>query len=296
MTKVALIYNALNKSRIKDDEIRKIKEFFSQNNYVLNIYQTSGFSRCNDIITNNYADIYIVAGGDGTLNEAVNSKRHDLKILYIPTGTVNDFGASLKLKNNISELLNLVKHNSLVKIDTGVVNDKKFNYVLAAGELGKISYLTPHSLKNKLGRFAYVLYALISLKEMFKHLEIEYEFKGVKTKVSCDFIFITNTNSISSFRKMYRTISLSDGYFECLIVKRTNKIKQIYLGLKCLIFGIDKVNSKHLLRFKFDKLSVKAKSDVQWIIDGEQGPMGNIEVEVLKQNLSIYTKRREINE
>lgn len=296
MTKVALINNALNKSRINNDEIKKIKEFFSQNGYVFKVYHTSDDSRCNDIITNNYADIYIVSGGDGTLNEAVNSKRHDLKILYIPSGTVNDFGASLKLNNNISETLNLVKNNNLVKIDTGIVNDKKFNYVLAAGELGKISYLTPHSLKNKLGRFAYVLYALISLKEMFKHLEIEYELGGVKTKVECDFVFITNTNSISSFRKMYRQVSLSDGYFECLIVKRTNKIKQIYLGLKCLMFGIDKVNSKYLTKFKFDKLNVKTQSDVQWIIDGEKGPMGNIEVEVLKHNLSIYTKRREINE
>lgn len=293
MTKVALIYNTLNKNSLNEQKIEQIKDYFSQTGYEFVIYQTSDKKRCNDIINSVDASLFIIAGGDGTMNEVVNANINNAKILYIPTGTVNDFAASLKLSNDIKDLLKLIDNNKILKIDTGNVNNQKFNYVLASGSFSKISYLTPHSLKNKLGRFAYVLYALISLKEIFKHQNIIIERDGKTEKVNCDFIFITNSNSISSFRKIYRQISLTDGYFECLIVKKTNKLKQIYLGLKCLVFGIENVNSKHIIKFKFSKLKISTSNDVQWIIDGEKGPIGNVYVEVLKKNLSIYTSREE---
>jgi diacylglycerol kinase family enzyme len=45
-------------------------------------------------------ELVIVFGGDGTLNEALNglmNKTHRPKLLYVPTGTVNDFGHYLKI-------------------------------------------------------------------------------------------------------------------------------------------------------------------------------------------------------
>lgn len=296
MRKVALIYNSQNNNKKIIKIKAQIEIYFSQNSYELITIETSKEQRCNQIVNKTEADMLIICGGDGTMNELVNARHHNKNILYIPTGTVNDFAHSLNLNTNIDQLLKLVEKNQYLYIDTGKVNGQYFNYVLATGPMVDISFKTPSSLKKKLGRFAYVLYALINVKEIFRHFQIELFEENNSRIIECDYIFITNSNSVASFHNVYRDINLTDGKFECLIVKRTNKLLQVYLCIKAILFGIEKINSKHLLKMKVDKLKINTDDNIQWIIDGEKGPMGNINMEVAKQNLKIYTKREEKNE
>ena len=51
-------------------------------------------------------DIVVISGGDGTLNEATNALiQLEKKPLlgYLPSGTMNDFGANFNLSTNLEE-------------------------------------------------------------------------------------------------------------------------------------------------------------------------------------------------
>ncbi len=79
-------------------------------------------------------DYIIAAGGDGTMSEVVNGimlvekeKRENLIVGLYPLGSGNDFSRTMKLSKNLNDLYELIKQNSINKIDIGKLEYKKMN-------------------------------------------------------------------------------------------------------------------------------------------------------------------------
>lgn len=79
-------------------------------------------------------DYLIAAGGDGTMSEVVNGimlvekqKRENLIVGLYPLGSGNDFARTMKLSKKLSDLYELIKENSVAKIDVGILKYKKIN-------------------------------------------------------------------------------------------------------------------------------------------------------------------------
>ncbi len=79
-------------------------------------------------------DYIIAAGGDGTMSEVVNgvmlvdkTKRENLIVGLYPLGSGNDFSRTMKLSKKLIDLYELIKQNSIVKIDIGKLQYKKLN-------------------------------------------------------------------------------------------------------------------------------------------------------------------------
>ena len=80
------------------------------------------------------ADYLIAAGGDGTMNEVINgtmhverSKRENLIVGLYPLGSGNDFSRTMMISNRVEELYQLIKNNTVMKIDIGKLKYKKMN-------------------------------------------------------------------------------------------------------------------------------------------------------------------------
>lgn len=79
-------------------------------------------------------DYLIAAGGDGTMSEVVNGimlvekeKRENLIVGLYPLGSGNDFSRTMKLSKKLNDLYELIKQNSVMKIDIGKLEYKKMN-------------------------------------------------------------------------------------------------------------------------------------------------------------------------
>ncbi|GAJ73099.1 LOW QUALITY PROTEIN: methylglyoxal synthase [Vibrio sp. JCM 18904] len=108
----------------------------------------------------------VVAGGDGTVNEAASAiiqidkeKRPELAI--IPLGTANDFATAIQVPNSIKRLYLLLLRGSSALVDCVKANDRCFINVATAGFGAEVTAETPVELKNFLGGGAYTLTGVI---------------------------------------------------------------------------------------------------------------------------------------
>ncbi|HAU04820.1 MAG TPA: lipid kinase YegS, partial [Pseudoalteromonas shioyasakiensis] len=108
----------------------------------------------------------VVAGGDGTVNEAVNAlmkleKSQRLELAILPMGTANDFATAANIPHGYLPALKLAAQGQPHAIDTVEVDKRYFVNVASAGFGAKITATTPPALKNLLGGGAYTLAGLV---------------------------------------------------------------------------------------------------------------------------------------
>lgn len=108
----------------------------------------------------------IIAGGDGTLHEAVNAMmeipgavRPVLGI--VPMGTANDFARASLIPEPPLDALSLAVYGTPRAIDVGRINDLYFINMASGGFGAKITSDTPPSLKKLLGGGAYSLVGVL---------------------------------------------------------------------------------------------------------------------------------------
>jgi diacylglycerol kinase (ATP) len=89
----------------------------------------SDWDRLPDLIARarNQVDRVVVAGGDGTLNTAVQALAGtDLPLAILPLGTANNLARSLGLPNDLKEACEVAAKGTLRAIDLGWINGRYF--------------------------------------------------------------------------------------------------------------------------------------------------------------------------
>lgn len=104
-----------------------------------------------------------VAGGDGTLNEALNGLAAvpdaiDRTIVgIVPLGTGNDFAAALGFPEDPDEALEALANGAPRLVDLGRVNGRLFVNVSAGGFIADVSEAIDPALKSVAGRLAFLI-------------------------------------------------------------------------------------------------------------------------------------------
>jgi diacylglycerol kinase (ATP) len=106
---------------------------------------------------------FIVAGGDGTLNEVINGVAAAPDALarvvfgVIPLGTGNDFATALGLPAEIEPAVEALARGSLINVDVGILNERCFVNVSGGGFIAEVSDVVNPQLKTVAGRLAYLI-------------------------------------------------------------------------------------------------------------------------------------------
>lgn len=236
-------------------------------------------------------DLIFVCGGDGTLNQVVtefsNNEKIKKPIIYMPLGTTNDFGKSLKIRKDKSIVIEDSEKYFKKKCDTGIVNKKQFfNYIAAAGLFTKSSYKTNRMAKRIFGRLAYIVNGA---KELF-HIK-EYEATVyVNDKIIEDkFIYmsISNSYSIGGFKIFKESeLELNDGKFEILLIKKPkNLYKLAKLGIKLLSKNHE---DEDVIFLQSKEAKIKTKEKINWTFDGEDsGKYEEINISNINKNIEF---------
>jgi diacylglycerol kinase (ATP) len=107
-------------------------------------------------------DVLFVAGGDGTLNEALNGVAaagalDRVTIGVIPLGTGNDFAHALGIPESLDEALRVLVEGRVVRTDLGEVNGRVFANVSGGGYIAEVSEAVTPQMKTIAGRLAYLV-------------------------------------------------------------------------------------------------------------------------------------------
>lgn len=239
-------------------------------------------------------DLVVCSGGDGTFNETISGLMQAglrLPVGYIPSGSTNDFAASLHIPADPVEAARQIVEGSPNAYDLGQFGQRYFSYVASFGAFTKASYSTPQSVKNLLGHLAYVLEGMQEISQIRKHhvkltlddtevLEEDYIFGAVCNSTSVGGIVTLDPNQVD----------LKDGKFEVLLVRAPKTWQEIS---ECLLAVQKQQYNSAMMTFRSaSRIAIEAEPEMPWTLDGEKEDGHSfVEIQNLRQAIQIIQKK-----
>jgi len=138
----------------------------------------------------NGAHEIIVAGGDGTINEALQGLvGHNVRLAVWPRGTANVLGRELKLPRRLDRLADLIAAGNALRVHPGVAvneatGDRRYFVLMAGVGLdAAIVDRTRPGLKKRVGKVAF-WYAGLEELARWKPIEFTVEVGGEKRRAT----------------------------------------------------------------------------------------------------------------
>ncbi len=235
-------------------------------------------------------DRVICCGGDGTFSEVVSGilkSGTDVPIGYIPTGSTNDYAASLQLNPDLMQAARDAVESAPRRLDVGRFGERHFAYIASFGAFTRTSYATPQSLKNLLGHMAYVLNGIQELSQL-KTYPLRFE-TAEGAVIEGEFIFgsISNTYSMGHMLTLSpEHVDMGDGVMELLLIRAP---KDLFELSDCVRALWQKTYNCSMISFiNTASVSIDAPADMAWTLDGEYEPgHTHIDVHCLHQAIQV---------
>lgn len=253
-----------------------ILQIFAEAGFSVSVRPTLRAGEVGEIIQSRRGqfDLLVSCGGDGTLNETVNglmalpaSERPLLG--YLPSGTVNDFAASLGISRNMTEAARCIAAGNSSPVDVGRFGERYFSYIAAFGAFTEVSYQTPQQSKLLLGRTAYILEGIKRLP-VLKAYPMQVEGDGFSVEGEFLFGMVSNSSSVGGFHlNDKQLVSMSDGLLEVTLVRNPQNIGQLTAVVNSILH--QNFDSEYVHSFKSTRACFHSQSAVPWTLDGEFG-------------------------
>ncbi len=288
--KCLLMYNPVSGRSTVKKKLPEIIKIFKQNEAHLDIYESK---EKNDLERKAFEkassyDVFLVCGGDGTINEVVNGvMKSDIRpnIAIIPCGTANDIAAILGIPKNYKKAIEMYFKETPYPIDINQMNDRYFVYAAASGVLSKISYDISRRSLNKYGYLAYVFEGMRDLAKDYRY-KVEITHDNGKLETECMMVLGLCSNRVGGMRlNNFANSKLNDGLFELRVFTRKRGFKR-FRFLSSFIRGGRKLREDyHIVSSKYE---IKTYDHVIWNTDGEQAVNGNVEISVHPKAIHFY--------
>ncbi|HEX2988019.1 MAG TPA: diacylglycerol kinase family protein [Chloroflexota bacterium] len=112
-------------------------------------------------------DMVIAAGGDGTLNLAIQALAYRRAVLgVLPTGTTNVWAQELGIPTDIPAATQLLLSGCTARVDLGRADGRYFLFVAGIGFDASVTREISPAAKRKLGKLAYVVAAIVQAAKL----------------------------------------------------------------------------------------------------------------------------------
>jgi diacylglycerol kinase (ATP) len=235
----------------------------------------------------------VVAGGDGSVHEAVNGimrAGNSAALGVIPTGTGNDFAKACDIPLNWEHATQLLGDRIKAggtprRIDVGRFNDRFFANGAGIGLDAKVTQIA-QSIRLPIGDLVYLVAIFRAMMDRIAtpHLQItagDYSWEGPLTLAA-----ISNGPWIGGMFHIAPMAVNTDNLMNLLIVKPVNR-RRILTLLPKLMNG-QHLQEKEIVHQPVAALSIKAERAIPSHLDGEVQPMQtDFEISVLPSALDL---------
>ena len=289
-----LIINPVSGRRTSLRFLPDIIRIFTENDYVVSVFPTGKSGDATEFARLYSAeyDIVVSIGGDGTLNETITGiilGGSRTPIGYIPSGSTNDFAATLHIPAVPYMAANIITQGAPMALDVGRHNNRYFSYVASFGAFTKASYSASQDVKNALGHFAYILEGIKSLDSLRPyHCRVTAD----EEVIEGDFVFgsVCNSTSLAGLVKLDpNRVRMDDGVFEVVLLRMPRTaldLTSLLVALKQMQYDNPGIFFRHA-----SKVTVETEDHIPWSLDGEK-EAGHALVEVENLHHAIHLIQR----
>lgn len=294
MKRARIIYNPTSGREVFRKEIPTVLEKLERAGYETSTHATSGagdaMKEARRISEREY-DLVVVAGGDGTINEVVSGiaeAPYKPTLGIIPAGTTNDFARALAIPRDIQKAVDMIIEHRVQALDIGKVNGKYFVNIAGGGWLTELTYDVPIKLKSAIGQLAYYIKGIEMLPSLHPvSVTIEYDVQAFTGEIML--FLVANTNSVGGFEKLAPNALVDDGYFDLLILKKTNLAEFLRLATAALRGA--HLEDERIIYTQAKKIKVTPNEKMLLNIDGEYGGELPGEIINLKQHIPFIVSQ-----
>jgi diacylglycerol kinase (ATP) len=306
LKKARIIYNPTSGREVFKKELANVLMRLEVAGFETSAHATTGegdATKAARIAVERRFDLIIIAGGDGTINEAISGiaeAEYRPKVGIIPAGTTNDFARALAIPRDIQKAVDIIlAENNVKSLDIGKVNEHYFVNIAGGGDLTELTYEVPSRMKAIIGQLAYYIKGIEMLPSLRPvHTRIEYDEHVFEGDIML--FLVANTNSVGGFEKLAPDALIDDGYFDLLILKKTNLAE----FLRVATAGIrgNHIEDDNLIYTQARRIKVTPKEKMLLNVDGEFGGMLPGELINLQQHIKFHVsdafleREREIKE
>lgn len=234
---ILLLYNPKAGDTFFRFELENFLNIFGKSGSTVRIFTSQyegDMAHCIDHTHLEEIELIVVAGGDGSVNEVIQTimkKEYRPKIGIIPAGTRNSIAKYLEMPDSYIQCMEVISRGFTEEINVGEVDGKFFMNICGYGNMMDIYRKTSQEMKNTFGKMAYFVNCVYHLpKEMPFQVKVEangevYEEelilfmvinsdgfrirkaeKDLEEKRSLQFIGIKNKGKFTNRRNLIRSI------------------------------------------------------------------------------------------
>lgn len=288
MKRILFVINPLSGHRKKEWLPDMIRASFPPEQYRLRIENTSYAGHAERLVQEAIEDAYdavVVAGGDGSVNEAATLLfDKSIPLGIIPMGSGNGLANHLGIPKDIKKALDIIKNHKILRIDTGKINGHLFHNMAGAGFDAHVAWRFSTSKSRGLKSYINIVARdFLSYKPSSYTLITPRGSRSIKTKM----ISIANSTQFGNNFKIAPKASLTDGKLEVVIVK---KINLFLIPVLAWYFLTSRAHKCPYVESSSEEKLTLIREKTDWIhIDGE--PMmedSRLDIEIFPKSLSIF--------
>jgi len=173
------------------------------------------------------ADLVLVLGGDGTINEAANGLVYsDVPLGVLPAGTANVLAMELGLGSHLGPAIERLAQSSAQKVAvgrlSGTESQPRYFLCMAGGGLdAQIVNNVDPALKDRTGKLAYWAAGLAQLTRAIDHLDVRVDGETYR----CGFVLASRVRNYGGDLEIASGASLRRSDFELVLFEGSHPLR-----------------------------------------------------------------------
>jgi YegS/Rv2252/BmrU family lipid kinase len=298
--KVILFYNHKSGLNRSGNQLSLIRQHLYENHFEFSIIDLpKPYEEIRDIVSqsiNNGFDLFVAAGGDGTVSLVSDPLVGTGKPLgIIPLGTGNLIAKTLNIPLKLDKALELITspNHDILQIDTlKVVNDRNYLSNVSVGVTPELMANTCQDDKQRMGFLAYFVSLVKQLLGLKLHrYYIEYD--QHQASFLATEILITNGRSTGlQGLEWSEDVSVNDGELDIIVLRAVNIMD--FLRLVFSIFTKKQKSNPRIRQLTFrDYCRIETRQTVRVQADGDVVRETPVEVYLVPKSMSIIINHSE---
>jgi diacylglycerol kinase (ATP) len=232
-------------------------------------------------------DAVLAAGGDGTINEVIQSLAGGETALgYLPSGTVNIWARELGIPLTPDGAAQAIVSGRTTTVDLGRVNERYFLLMAGLGFDAEV-VKRAHRLERFKPRFGVLPYVAAGLTAaaLYRGIDVELRYDGNIRRLQALMVVIGNTRLYGGRYHFTPRAVANDGWLDLCIVKGRGQLQFARQSLPLLLSGSIHYSDVECMRVR--ELAVRSDPPVPYQLDGELCGHTPLQVSVAPKALRV---------